>query len=79
MNDLFYFWAMKTLLLIFTFMSLSLFSCQSDKKEQEAATQEEKSEMQKVETMQKSDKEKEDSVKAYWEEKMRKSKVEDGE
>ena len=79
MNDLFYFWAMKTILLIFTFMCVGLFSCQSDKKEQEATTQEEKSEMQKVETMHKSDKEKEDSVKAYWEEKMKKSKVENGE
>lgn len=79
MNDLFYFWAMKILLLIFTTITLGLFSCQSDKKEQETTTQEEKKEMQKVETMQKTDKEKEDSVKAYWEEKMKKSKVKDEE
>jgi hypothetical protein len=70
---------MKTRVLIFTFIVIGLFSCQSDKKEQEATTQEEKTEMQQVETMQKSDKEKEDSVKAYWEEKMKKSKVKDEE
>lgn len=79
MNDLFYFWTMKILLLTFTAITLGLFSCQSDKKEQEATTREEKKEMQKVETMQKTDKEKEDSVKAYWEEKMKKSKVKDEE
>jgi len=76
-NDLFYFWGMKTISLIFTLIVMGFSSCQSDKKEQKATTQQEKTEMQKVETLQKSDKEKEDSVKAYWEEKMKKSNIKD--
>ena len=52
---------------------VAFFGCQNQTEEE--STIEEKKEIEKVETLKKTDKEKEDSVKAYWEKKMEKSKV----
>lgn len=59
-------------------LTISLFACQSASNEKdEDLTEEENTELEKVETIQKTEKEKSDSVRKYWEEKMEKSKVGD--
>ncbi len=54
--------------------SLGIYSCSGNKQEKKDS-QEEKKDLEKVETFKKTDKQKEDSVMAHWQKKMQESKA----